>query len=433
MAGADRLYDALFASLGVTRAERFSDLLDLSAAFASARRLTGKRIAILTSTGGAGALVTDNLGLLGFETPPPDAATAKRLAQLQSGEHAVYDRNPIDVTLAGLQPAVLQGAIQAVLDSERYDALITIVGSSGVAQPELMANAVAACLPSSSKPIIAYVSPHAPDAARRLNQMGVPAFNTPESCATALLALLPKTQLSFNAVAPLSNSPLASGSHDEHAAKAVFTQAGIPCPREIVVTSAATAMQAAIELGGAVALKLLSQSITHKSEAGGVAVNLNADTIAARFTQMQADVLQHTGQAATRFLVQQMVSGGLEIILGVHRDRIGTAILLGMGGVTAELFNDSALVLLPKRHGQLQALTLATAHHLINRLKTAVLLQGYRGRPIADIDALAQAIVDFSTWVAQIGERLLTAEINPLFVLPKGQGVLAADGVLVIS
>ena len=116
LAGADRMYDALFKQVGVIRAQTFADLLDIPAALATGRKLRGNRVAILTSTGGAGTLVSDRPGLAGFETPAPDAATAERLRALQTGDHAVLDRNPIDVTLAGLQPDLLRGAIDALLE-----------------------------------------------------------------------------------------------------------------------------------------------------------------------------------------------------------------------------------------------------------------------------------------------------------------------------
>jgi hypothetical protein len=124
-----------------------------------------------------------------------------------------------------------------------------------------------------------------------------------------------------------------------------------------------------------------------------------------------------------------MVNGGAELILGMHRDALGTAILLGMGGLTAELFKDTTMQLLPPAGGLTHAEALAMARDLV----TWPLLDGFRGRPKADINALAAAIVAFSNMAAQLGERLIEAEINPLFVLPEGQGVRAADGVAVLA
>jgi acyl-CoA synthetase (NDP forming) len=194
LAGADRMYDALFRQCGVIRAQTFGDLLDIPAALATGRKLSGKRVAILTSTGGAGTLVSDSLGVAGFETPAPDADTAAALRALQTGDHAALDRNPIDVTLAGLQPDLLRSAIKVLLASHSYDALAIIVGSSSLAMPELMAGAIEDCLPLSDKPVIAYVSPHAPDVGALLTQRGVPAFAAAESCTAALAGMLQASQ-----------------------------------------------------------------------------------------------------------------------------------------------------------------------------------------------------------------------------------------------
>lgn len=438
MAGADAMYDALFRQVGVIRAQTFSDLIDIPAALATGRVLHGKRVAVLTSTGGAGTLVSDSLGMSGFETPPPDADTAGRLRALQQGDHAALDRNPIDVTLAGLQPDLLRGAIRALLASPSYDAVAIIVGSSGLAMPDLMANAIRDCLPESDKPVLAYVSPHAPQVAAVLNQRGVPAFSAPESCAVALGAMLAAGSLASlgasepAAVPEVDTSDLPPGSLDEAAAKQLFARFGVPGVREVVIEDDAHAQSAAESLGERVVLKILSSTLTHKSDVGGVAVNVRPQEVPARLARMREDVSRHlgnTGSAPTRFVVQEMVEGGVELILGLHRDALGTAILVGMGGVTAELFQDTTMRLLPPQGG----LPRDEAMAMIRALKTWPLLDGYRGRPKADVEALADAIVAFSAMAAAMGARLVEAEINPVFVLPAGQGVRAADGVVVVG
>lgn len=434
LAGADRMYDALFKQVGVIRAQTFSDLLDIPAALATGRKLHGKRVAILTSTGGAGTLVSDDLGMAGFDTPAPDAATAEALRALQTGDHAVLDRNPIDVTLAGLQPDLLRGAIKVLLKSPSYDALTIIVGSSSLAMPELLAGAIEDCLPHSDKPVIAYVSPHAPEVGALLTQRGVPAFAAAESCTAALRAMFQAAQVqpqveSSVSAALVAVDGLPTSALDEYQAKQLFACFGVHCAGERIVSSPAEAEAAARELGGRVVLKILSAEITHKSDVGGVAVNLTAETIGARLTAMASEVEAKAGVLPKRFLVQEMVGGGTELILGMHRDALGTAILLGMGGVTAELFKDTSMRLLPPAGGLPRADALAMAREL----KTWPLLDGFRGRPLADVDALVTAIVAFSQMAAQLGERLVEAEINPVFVLPQGQGVRAADGVVVLA
>ncbi len=434
LAGADRMYDALFKQVGIIRANSFDELLDIPAALASGRKLRGNRVAILTSTGGAGTLVSDALGVSGFATPAPDESTAAELRALQSGDHAALDRNPIDVTLAGLKPDLLKGAISSLLRSQSYDALVVIVGASGLAMPELMSNAINSCLGSTDKPVIAYISPHAPKIGALLTQGGVPAFSAPESCSAALGAMLHAVQWKAHAHSetaatqvPLDNIP--NGSLDEAQAKQLFSKFGIACVNEIVVNNAVEARLAAAALGNRVVLKILSSEILHKSDMGGVVVNLNAEQIGDRLEKMALEIKTRAGITPDHFLVQEMVAGGTELILGMHRDPLGTAILLGMGGVTAELLRDTTMRLLPASGG----LAPETAREMARELKTWPLLDGYRGRPLADVDALVAAIVSFSEMVAQFGERLAEAEINPLFVLERGQGVKAADGIAVFN
>lgn len=433
MAGADRMYDALFRQTGVIRAQTFGDLLDVPAALATARTLRGKRVAVLTSTGGAGTLVSDAIGVAGFDTPAPDAETAAALRALQTGEHAALDRNPIDVTLAGLQPDLLRGAIKILLASPTYDALIIIVGSSGIGRPELMAGAIEACLPLSDKPVLAFVSPHAPEAAALLTARGVPAYTAAESCASALTGMLHASNWAASEAgtpgAVVTVGDLPGGSLDEAQAKQLFAHFGIPCVHEHVVETSLQAELVAREFGGNVVLKILSNTITHKSDVGGVAVNVASERIGARLATMVTDVERATGERPTRFLVQEMVTDGTELILGMHRDPLGTAILLGMGGVTAELFEDTALCMLPTEGG----LSREQALGMARSLKTWPLLDGFRGRPKADVDALVHAIVDFSRMVAQLGDTLIEAEINPIFVLENGRGVRAADGVAMLN
>ena len=434
LAGSDRMYDALFRQLGVIRAKTFEDLLDISVALAAGRKLGGKRVAILTSTGGAGTIVSDSLGVAGFETPAPDAETAARLASLQSGSHANLDRNPVDLTLAGLHPDILRGAIRTLLTSPSYDALVIIAGSSAVGSPALLVDAARDCLAMSDKPVIAYVSPHAPNVGAVLTARGVPAYTSAENCASAFSGLLLAAQSMQREVASSAErqvdiSEFSAGSLDESEAKLLFTRFGIAAVNERIVETPTEAESAARELGGRVVLKILSGEITHKSDVGGVAVNLAPDTIGGRLATMANNVEAATGRRPQRFLVQEMVAGGTEMILGMHRDALGTAILLGMGGVTAELFKDTTLRLLPPQGG----LDRAEARSMLHDLITWPLLDGFRGRPKADVEALVATIVAFSVMVGQLGERLIEAEINPVFVLPAGHGVRAADGVVVLG
>ena len=437
LAGSDKMYDALFKQTGIIRANKFSDFLDIPAALSSGRVLKGKRVAILTSTGGAGTLVADSLGEWGFETPVPDEKTAERLRALQPGDQAVLDRNPIDVTLAGLQPDLLRGAISALLDSPTYDALILILGSSSLSMPDLMAGAVRDCMQTSDKPVIAYVSPHAPIAGTLITKLGVPAFSQPESCSVALSSMLHANGLRGGITETGSAATLPAGldlvslhgSLNEFQAKNLFSAFGIPGVREVVVEVANPNLDALKALGDKCVLKILSNEITHKTEVGGVALNVAIADIPSKLIAMAAEVKQKSGSTIQEFLIQEMASGGMEFMVGVHQDPLGTAILVGMGGVTAELFKDTSMRLISPG----KALSQQEVLEMLQELKTWPLLNGYRGRPQCDVDALVKAIVQFSEMVAAVGDRLIECEINPIFVFAQGQGVKAADGIAVLK
>ena len=437
LAGTDKMYDALFKQTGIIRANKFSDFLDIPAALSSGRVLKGKRVAILTSTGGAGTLVADSLGEWGFETPVPDEITAARLRALQPGDQAVLDRNPIDVTLAGLQPDLLRGAISALLDSPTYDALILILGSSSLSMPDLMAGAVRDCMQSSDKPVIAYVSPHAPIAGALMTKLGVPAFSQPESCSVALSSMLHANGLrgeiiaTGSAVKIPSSLDIASlhGSLNEHQAKNLFSAFGIPGVREVVVEAANPNLELINGLGDKCVVKILSGAIIHKTEVGGVALNVPIAEVRAKLETMAIEVKAKTGSTIEEFLIQEMASGGMEFMVGMHRDPLGTAILVGMGGVTAELFKDTNMRLLSPGN----SLSEAEVLEMLKDLKTWPLLNGYRGRPQCDINALVKAVVQFSVMVAALDDRLIECEINPIFVFPAGHGVKAADGIAVFN
>ncbi|MBI3705511.1 MAG: acetate--CoA ligase family protein [Rhizobiales bacterium] len=431
LAGADRVYDALFRQTGVIRAGLFADLLDIPAALATGQTLAGNRVAIVTSTGGAATLVADSCGMAGLDTPAPDRATAERLLALQIRD-ASLDRNPIDVTLGGLRPDVLRSVIELLLDSPGYDAVIVIVGSSGLGSPDLVAKPVIAARARSKKPLLVYVSPDAPNIVKHLNRHGVPAFGAPESCAAALSAM---RQYGRQAARPkpvpvkqslaLGANNFASGPLNEAESKALFARFGIPSVQEFVVASAREAEQAARKLNGNVVLKILSREITHKTEVGGVILNVSPQDVARRCEEMQAAVTKATKARIEGFLVQETIANGVEMILGFHRDpQLGPTVLLGFGGIAAELFNDTTLRLPP--------LGRQDAEEMIDELKGSALLRGFRGRAKCDVEALVSAIVVFSEMVVELDDRLLEAEINPLFVMLERQGVRAGDGVVVL-
>lgn len=443
LAGSDRVYDAMFRQHGVIRAATFSDLLDISGTLAAGRKLGGKRLAVLTSTGGAGVLVADACGAEGFEAPPPDRPTVERLVTALTGDAEMAERNPVDVTLAGLSSEIFRSAISALLESPSYDALVVIVGSSGLAQPELAGGPVLEAVGGSEKPLLVYVSPGAPSIVQYLNRNGVPAFESPEGCAAGLAALArvcldrdgPRqggVRVVADEAGPahrLGSVSLMSGRLNELEAKRLFARFGIPGVRERAVQTTTAAAGVARELAGnhgRVVLKVLSRDLAHKSETGGVMVGVDVGQVAERAAELLTTVRQRASDTQVEgVLVQELVEDGVETILGFTRDpQVGPTILFGAGGVAAEIYEDVALRLPPIDRREALA--------MIASLKSYPLLTGFRGKPPCDVDVLADAIVAFSQMVLELGDRLVEAEINPLFVLAEGSGVLAADGLAVL-
>jgi len=434
LAGSDAMYDALFRQFGVIRAERYSDLLDISLALSRGRALEGRRIAIITSTGGAASLLADAAGLAGLDTPPPDDATAAKLAALAI-EGATLDRNPIDVTLAGVKSETFRTILDAVVASPVYDAVAVVLGSSALREPETAGRPLRECAAASDKPIVGFVSPDAPQLVRQLNLAGVPTFAAPESCAVALAAMRRIGEIGHGEAARVPaacaigddlRALLEPGPLNEAESKRLFSRFGIPVTREIAAASPEQAASAARTFGGNVVVKILSRDVLHKSELGGVAVDVAPSDVARRCAVMAESFAAATRRRPDGFLVQELVSGGIELILGLHRDaQLGPAVLVGAGGVAAEIYRDTSLRLAP--------LSRRDAEEMIAELKSAPLLKGFRGRPPADVEALVDAIMAFSAMIVATAGALAEAEINPLFVLPKGRGVVAADGVVVVN
>jgi succinyl-CoA synthetase beta subunit len=212
---------------------------------------------------------------------------------------------------------------------------------------------------------------------------------------------------------------------NEAESKQLFSSYGIPCVREVVAHSPDEAAHAAASLGSRVVLKILSRAIAHKSDVGGVRVGVPAADVAEECRKMETAVRTKTDAILEGFLVQEMAGEGVEVILGFLRDpQLGPAVLLGGGGIAAEIYNDTAVRLAP--------LTASDVASMIDELAIKRLLTGYRGKPACDIAALSNAVLAFSRMCLALGDQLAEAEINPLFVLPDGQGVKAADGLVVL-
>lgn len=333
------------------------------------------------------------------------------------------------MTLAGLDPLLLRAIIGVLQDSDDYDGLVVVVGSSSLAMPDLVADAIRDCLPRSNKPIMAFVSPHAPHVVQVLRARAVPTFTAPESCAVACKALLGANQ-ALPAITTLSEhveiSEAYRGTLNEKQAADLMSTFGIPMAPSWVVETAAQARDLCQPMSEPVVLKILSDQVTHKSDIGGVVMHQSAETIGLSLDHMREQILRTAGLKIDRFLIQTQIQAPVSLILGARKDPLGMTIMVGAGGVLAELLQDSAVTILAKD----QVLSKTQALELLTQLKIWPLLMGYRGKPSMDIDVLVCTLGMFSKMVSQLSDCLLEAEINPLLVQHAGLGVVGVDAVL---
>lgn len=414
LAGSDAAADAFFRANGIARVTMIEALLEAPALFIGRKPLANPRrtISVMTTTGGGGAMAVDALGVVGIETCPPDATAVAGLDAADLPHHG----RMIDVTLAGTRADKVEAALSALAADAGTDMVLSVVGSSAQFRPhDAVAGITGAVKTGLGKPIAAFLVPQADASLRLLGEAGIPAFRTPESCADVIRAF-------FDWRAPRAEAPAPPIGHaipanpDEADARRLFAAFGLDSP--FAVMEAPDAVPEGLRYP--VALKILSPDLAHKTEVGGVALNIaDAAALKAEAAAMLARVTARAPAARiTGFLAQPMVKGLAEAIIGFRRDpEAGPIILVGAGGIMAELHRDTALRLAPVDEAEARA--------MIAEVKGLKPLAGWRGLPRGDLDALAKAVVAASRLAAHPG--VAEAEINPLIMHAEGQGVTVAD------
>jgi acyl-CoA synthetase (NDP forming) len=290
-----------------------------------------------------------------------------------------------------------------------------VIGSSARFYPDLTVKPIIDSA-DAAKPIAAFLVPEAPDALARLSAAGVPNFHTPEACADAVAAALRrKPPRTIEVRARAGSSP--GRMLDELEAYALLDRIGVPRAPSIAIQTAIIKAPA-LPFSYPVAVKALSAQIAHKSDVGGVVLNVRdgAGLVAAA-----AQIKKST--KADRVLVQPMTQGVGEVLIGYRVDPdVGPLVMLAAGGVLAEIHRDRSLRLAP--------VDLAEAAAMIGEVASLKALAGYRGRPAGDLDAVAQALVALSRIAVHDGPAVAEAEINPLIVRAKGQGAVAVDALV---
>lgn len=412
LAGSDAAAEAFFSAHGILRATMLESFLEIPALVMGRKPLAKahRAVSVMTTTGGGGAMAVDALGVAGIEARIPDAHARARLEAVDMHAHGRL----LDMTLAGTRPDRVQAAIEALAAAHDTDMIVPVVGSSAQFRPH---DAVAGIVQgrdaiAGAKPVAAFLVPQADASLRLLAEAGVPAFRTPESLADALRAFLDwRAPLPApHVAAPEAALPAAP---DEADARDLFAALGLASDAVRITGEAPPE-----GLRYPVALKILSPDLAHKTEVGGVRLNIpDAAALAAEMAAMRARVAAAAPAARiTGFLAQPMARGLAEVILGFRRDpEVGPVVLLGAGGVLAELQRDVALRLAPLHE--------AEAREMIAEVRALRVIEGWRGLPRGDVDALARAIVAVSRLAAM--DSVAEAEINPLMI--HESGVTVAD------
>ncbi len=412
--------DALCRASGVVRAATPRELFELAVALRG-RPLRARRVAVISDGGGPGGIAADALHEAGFEVPALSAAAVRDMCDAVPGCAGV---NPVDFALATIEPDNFARAVPVLSEAGEVDAVLAVgqMGYWSARFPEFpqhtqaeveAAETLAAVAAERGMPVVACtVYPGAAPAAR-LRAGGVPVYREIDSGVAALGALAAVTERPATGVPPLppAAAPLPAGP-DYLAVRDALTAAGLRFPAARAAADAGQAAAAAAELGFPVVLKALG--LLHKSEAGGVVLGLVDEAAVAAAAR---DLLERLRPPGLVVEVQAPTDAGVELIVGCRRDvRCGPLLMVGMGGVFAELIRDVRTALAPVSE--------AEAGRLLEELQGAALLRGSRGRPRLDVAAAAAAAAALSRFAAAHPE-VAEVEVNPLLVLPRG--ALALD------
>jgi acyl-CoA synthetase (NDP forming) len=423
MTGPDEVASAFLREHGILRVDTFEGLFETAQLVMGHKPPRAKRVSVLTGTGGAAAMVVDRLGVLGAEVvgPSPEIIDALAAKDIQ-----VSDAPLTDIPM-GRGSARYPDILSALLASDHTDAVVSVIGSSAQ-NPQTIVDRVLEAQARDRKPLAVFLAPRADDALVQLQRAGVAGFRTPETCADAVNAYLnwraPGERPEAHGEIAAAERQAASASAQrlsEREAGALFQALGIPVAAHAVVCSSSER----VDLPGPFAVKLLSPDILHKTEAGMVKLNVPHANVSAEAQKMLTEARERFPDArAQGVLVQQMQRGLAEVIVGYRRDpEVGPVVLLGMGGVTAEIRKSVTVRLAP--------ITLATAREMIDEVRELAVLKGFRNLPRGDIEALARALRAMSLLAHLEARTVADAEINPLIVKEEGHGVVAVDGLVV--
>jgi acyl-CoA synthetase (NDP forming) len=429
IAGDDAVTQAVLDEFGVVRARTTEEMLDF--AYAAAKRIYPARntLGVLTVSGGAGVLISDAAEAAGVAMPPMPEEAQARLRELVP---FCAPRNPVDCTaqVTNNLPLITEFT-ESVARDGGYPSILAFwsqVAAGSTVGPNLheQMRAVRARYPDR----LWVMSMLAPNKVREYEADGWLVFEDPARAVNAIGAM-GRFGAAF-AAAELSSPPpappevaLPAHTPSEAVAKSLLGAVGVTPVPEHAAPDSEAAVAAAASIGFPVVLKILSPDILHKSEMGGVLLDVaDADAVRHGFAALLDRARHHAPAARIEgVLVAKQVKGAVEMALGVIRDPVfGPVAMVGLGGIFIEVLKDVSFRRCPFGPEE--------AERMIRSLRGFPLLDGVRGRPRADVPALARALSALSTFAASAGPRLLSVDVNPMLVLPEGQGCFAADAVI---
>ncbi len=434
LAGADNVFDGVIQGHGIIRARNEEHMLDMVEVFAACSLPEGGGLGIVTQSGGAGVLMADRAEELGLRVPVLDDATQQALQQVIPGFGAAG--NPVDVTGQFVaEPALLREAVRIVLSDPQVHV--------GIVWLQLMDSYVDVLIDifkevqrQANKPfIVCWVA--APERAlQALRGHGIAVLRGAEPAVDAVAALVKYAEARRHWLAnhaaqsalrsPRLDLPAVTGAVSSLAAQRLLDTCGIASARALPAKTAEAAVAAAEELGYPVALKIESRDITHKTEAQGVRLGLrDAAAVRAAFETVMKNARRYKpGAALDGVIVQAMAQGDVELVIGLQNDPVfGTVVMVGLGGIHIEVLKDVAFRKAP--------VTPAEAGKMLDGLRSRAILDGVRGRPPVNREALMQMISAVSQFGAAAGGRLQELDLNP--VLAGADGVTVVDWLMVLG
>jgi len=441
MGGDAAVASAIFKQIGAIELGSVEDFIDYSKALLKQKRPAGNRVAILSASGGAGVLISDECVRSGLEVPLLPEMCRRQLSSVAPALGTL--QNPIDVMGKIYdEPHHLKQALEVIANEPSIDSIVVINPIRKGERAAQIAAVIAEVDQSTDKPVFvswAARKDFAAEAYEILNRAGIPCFYSPDRCAKALGMLaryadarrritgaVVQTQPSSGATALHLLQNHSGSTLSEYVAKQVLSAYGIPITREKLATSPEEALEFARNLHYPVAMKVQSQDIAHKTEAGVVRLGINSpEELAPIYAELIDRAIRFSPNARIEgVLLQEMVGGGVEVIVGVFTDpSFGPIVMFGLGGIYAEVLRDVSFRSPPISH--------SVALEMISETKCYQILSGARGRAPSDINALVEVIVQVGNLAIDLQSEIIELDINPLAVLAKGKGVKALDALIV--